>query len=166
MGEKVKTCIGCGFCCMQAPCSGSVRLYGDSYPCPALTWSELDQRHYCKLCQIPGPLGECYRKEFYIGAGCCSGLNSWREEPLQNRVFIHQRQKELQSSIDPYFQVFLTCLGSPFTMTNDSLALLILQFQYRLIKHGISEDEIDRIIAQVTNYIYNNKNNTFRDFTG
>jgi hypothetical protein len=36
-------------------------------------------RHWCSLCELPGADGEYYRKALYVGAGCCSPMNSDRK---------------------------------------------------------------------------------------
>jgi hypothetical protein len=36
--------------------------------------------------EMAGDLGEGYRKKLHAGAGCTSNLNSWRREPLKNRI--------------------------------------------------------------------------------
>lgn len=164
---KIQKCIGCGYCCMEAPCSAAVRLYGNSYPCPALTWSELEQRHYCNLCQLPRAVGEAFREELCINAGCCSNLNSWRREPLQNRTLIKKvTSLSIQSDIDKYFQIFLSCCGTPFLLTEDTLFLLLNHFKYKLNQQGMPSDKIQNLMDQIIYYIYENKDNQFRSFTG
>jgi len=70
------TCRGCGFCCLQATCSLGVNLFGSTYPCPALSWN--GKMHRCKLA------GD-FADRLYIGSGCCSPLNSWREDIIERR---------------------------------------------------------------------------------
>ena len=96
----VRECVGCGFCCRKAPCCVSLRVHGPVTACPSLVYR--DERYFCGLCELPGALGERYREELYVGAGCCCGLNTDRQsiprptEPLpkrimdrQMRVFLH-----------------------------------------------------------------------------
>jgi len=51
-------------------------------------WDEDKKRHLCQL--VLGAATEEGRTYFKhalaIGAGCCSPLNSWRREPLQDRT--------------------------------------------------------------------------------
>lgn len=80
MDEKIKyhSCVGCGYCCRKAPCSVAMRIFGNSIKeCPALMWD--GSKYFCELCKKDGYLGEKYRKELYIGEGCCSPLNSDRD---------------------------------------------------------------------------------------
>ena len=41
-------CVGCGYCCMKAPCAASSRLYPGVTHCPQLVWSgaEKNRRRY------------------------------------------------------------------------------------------------------------------------
>ena len=73
-------CIGCGYCCTKAPCMVALMHYNyDIDACPALEWD--GKRHWCQLArEVPGAA-----EKLSVGAGCCSGLNSWRREPLQDR---------------------------------------------------------------------------------
>jgi len=71
-------CNGCGYCCFTAVCVGGVMLLGKDAktPCPLLVWLEADGRHYCKAaCE-----SKVFAERIYVGAGCCSSLNSWRKE--------------------------------------------------------------------------------------
>lgn len=69
--EFFPTCVGCGYCCLQATCSLGVEVYGTTYPCPALLWK--GKQYRCKLANE-------YEDILYIGSGCCSPLNSWRKD--------------------------------------------------------------------------------------
>jgi hypothetical protein len=66
-----KPCVGCGFCCRQAPCALSVRIYGGGPKCPALVWD--GKRYWCKIISHP-IVGPKHREELAIGAGCCSPM--------------------------------------------------------------------------------------------
>ena len=82
-------CIGSGYCCWKAPCWLGLRVHGQiSGPCPSLTWSPEDGRHYCgEVLKATEPADrERLKAELYVGEGCCSSLNSWRREPLQDRT--------------------------------------------------------------------------------
>ena len=81
------TCIGCGYCCLKAKCIAGARLYGVSdNTCEALVFDEKDQRHKCKLVMFGNSLSDHYKNELHIGEGCCSSMNTWRKEPIQNRI--------------------------------------------------------------------------------
>jgi hypothetical protein len=69
---RVHECVGCGYCCLKAPCALSVRIHGYMQEkCPALIWS--GTRYLCRY-------ADHFKTELAIGAGCCSALNSWRQE--------------------------------------------------------------------------------------
>lgn len=80
LGLITSPCIGCGYCCSKAPCVIAFLHYDyDIDHCPALEWD--GERHWCQLArEVPGAAGK-----LSVGAGCSSGLNSWRLEPLQDR---------------------------------------------------------------------------------
>ena len=70
---KIRDCVGCGFCCYKSP-----HYPGTNGICMNLEWDDKQD----------GIHGLTYRRMLYIGEGCCSGLNSWRREPLQNRTVV------------------------------------------------------------------------------
>lgn len=73
---KIRKCIGCGFCCRQAPCTLALAWFGsDIDKCPALVWD--GARWRCKLA-LDGVEGA--KENLFIGAGCCSGLNTYQRE--------------------------------------------------------------------------------------
>lgn len=74
-GIWVRPCVGCGYCCIQTNCGA---YPGSISECPALIWDQDKQRHFCKLCLLPGKEGEDYKRNLSIGKGCCSNLNTWR----------------------------------------------------------------------------------------
>jgi len=67
------SCVGCGYCCLQATCMVGMSFYGykNAYPCPGLTWNV--NRYICKLADL-------FKDELYIGSGCCSPKNEWRKK--------------------------------------------------------------------------------------
>ncbi len=67
------SCVGCGYCCLQATCMAGLSFYGskNAYPCPGLKWNA--DRYACKLADF-------FPDELYIGSGCCSPMNDWRKE--------------------------------------------------------------------------------------
>ena len=79
--DKRNECIGCGFCCWKTPCARGAMVYGTSAPCGGLVWD--GTRHWCQLA-IDNL--EMMTEMIHIGAGCCSSMNSWRHEPLQDRT--------------------------------------------------------------------------------
>jgi hypothetical protein len=90
-----KTCVGCGACCRKAACAVAVRVHGPVDSCPSLIYR--NKRYHCALCELPGALGERYREELSVGAGCCMSMfNSDREnipppaEPMPEKVMERQ----------------------------------------------------------------------------
>jgi len=85
---KPKPCIGSGYCCWKAPCHEAQRAHDGaltSGPCPELRWN--GERHLCGLIlDADAETAERLKRSLSVGAGCCSGLNSWRREPLKDRT--------------------------------------------------------------------------------
>jgi len=83
-------CLGCGYCCMQAPCIRSQMYYAGAYqPCPGLKWDENADRHWCALVLKSDESGLKFmptiRVDLGIESGCCSGLNNWRYDIKDRR---------------------------------------------------------------------------------
>ena len=76
----VKCCVGCGYCCLEAACPLSYHFYykevNGGKICPGLYFK--DYRYWCRLAML-FPVG------LSIGAGCCSPLNSWRQDIRERR---------------------------------------------------------------------------------
>lgn len=136
-GVLAKECVGCGFCCIQTPCDVARRVHGPVKKCPSLYWDTTENKHRCKLMKLDGDLGARYREELYAGAGCCSGLNSWRNNVI-NRIEPEQKN---EIPFDKYFQHFIAALGKQW-ITGDTIMLTIYQYKSSLIeKLGISEED-------------------------
>ena len=72
MATEFPQCVGCGYCCLKAPCAISVDVYkGKREPCPALYWN--GSMYRCGLAKL-------WTDELAIGAGCSSSLNTWRQD--------------------------------------------------------------------------------------
>ena len=75
-------CVGCGYCCIQKPCSFCCSMYpeivaaGDM--CPLLVWN--GKRYECTLVTMPGKEGRYYRDMLWVGKGCRQYLNPWRQD--------------------------------------------------------------------------------------
>lgn len=74
-----RPCVGCGYCCLKAKCTYGQVHGGDVHPCQFLIWSEPGQRYVCELVIKAGP-GSSQAEGLAIGAGCCSGMNTWRQD--------------------------------------------------------------------------------------
>ena len=80
-GRLAPKCIGCGYCCSKAPCALGVRRYGAQAPCGALV--KRNGRHWCRaVLESTGKERQWLIENLYIGAGCCSPLNSRRLSQL------------------------------------------------------------------------------------
>jgi len=157
---NVDECNGCGFCCYKAKCVAAARLYPAAEICPALKWTEEKKRYVCDLMQLPGNLGEIYRKELYAGEGCCMNLNTWR------KVVQKRREIELEHKtviIPKIFQMFLASLGREW-ISQDALYLAIMGFQQNLIKDGYIEEEAKEIGILVAHYLKGNRPSIIKDF--
>ena len=75
-------CIGSGYCCKKALCWIGLRVNGSiSGPCPSLVFD--GERHWCgEVQKAEGSQKEALIEDLSIGAGCCSSLNSDRQEML------------------------------------------------------------------------------------
>jgi hypothetical protein len=158
---KFYKCVGCGFCCIQAKCAAGQRLYPSADVCPALTWSDSDNRYFCDLMTIPGKIGFEYRQELYEGAGCCSNLNSWRND-VKNRSKI---KKEEICSLDPIFQKFLHQLGREF-MSSDCFYLALYGLQGELISEGNDIEETKNLMKLIQHNFKNSRSKFNEEFMG
>lgn len=152
-------CIGCGYCCWKSPCYVAVRLHGPVSKCPSLVWN--GKRHICKLMEIPGTLGENYRKELHTGAGCSSNLNSWRREPLQDRT----GSKEDEPVVSRTMQIFLACLGRQW-ISGDVIYFALRDFERRMIDHGMDEERAANMIKLMSHYFKQNRESHVEKFMG
>ena len=160
MKNHVKLCIGCGYCCIKAPCHVAQRLYPGAKYCPQLEWQ--NNRYICKLMQIPGKLGENYREELHAGAGCCSPLNLWRSD-------VQKRESQLQRTcINPLpetMQIFIKCLSNEF-ISNDKIKLILISMNHQMKKSGYSQDEIELISKNILYTFHENRHSFMKDFMG
>ena len=159
---KVSKCVGCGYCCMKTPCDAARRLYKGATECPQLEWSEKNDRYICGLMVLPGLLGQGYRQELHCGAGCCSNLNSWRQN-VRKRSRVTTEYSYLQ--IPAMFQAFLKAYGAEPFVSGDATELLLASFKSNLeTLEYYSEKEVDYIIGNVLHYITSNKSSMFKGF--
>ena len=161
---KTKECVGCGFCCIEAPCTAAVRIYGPVRKCPSLSWDSKSNRYFCQLMLCPGSIGERYRKELYAGAGCSSGLNSWRLD-VKERLPKKGIDWNYRNPVSDEFQLFLSSLGRQF-LTGDMIALTLADFNEELLKIGYNESQALSMCKLVGHYIENNRRNFMKEFMG
>jgi len=159
MTLAVSECIGCGFCCTKTLCDVARRVYSTIYtPCPALVWT--GERHVCKLMTLPSRLGETYRQELYAGEGCCSGLNSWRREPLIDRTSVSNAPVSTHSNpIPEMLQIFISSLAKEF-MSSDKITLILRRFATDMSSRGYSEEAVEVIVTRCVE-LFNNQRSSF-----
>ena len=77
-----RQCVGCGYCCKKAMCavgqgvSVNHSLTVMDQECQFLVWHKEDDKYRCILA-MDSPK---YAKMILAGAGCCSPLNTWRQD--------------------------------------------------------------------------------------
>ncbi len=152
-------CIGCGYCCIKTKCGAGIRLYGETTPCPALKWNR--ERHVCDLMQLTGSLGDSYKKQLHAGAGCCSNLNSWRREPLINRI----PPRAPDNPIPPIMQKFIRAVSMEF-MSPDKMTLILMAFGRMLEKDGMPTEQIEIALKNCMRYFNENRSKFMTDFMG
>jgi len=70
MEKEYAECVGCGYCCLKALCCHGEIDKGEDY-CNHLYWNGTKYR-----CSIAAD----QYVSLSIGEGCCSSLNSWRQD--------------------------------------------------------------------------------------
>ena len=81
-GIPIRDCVGCGFCCRKGPCGLALQYnLWTNKKCSALVFK--DGWYQCELLLVAtGEVLESWKREPYIGEGCCCGLNSDRKKYL------------------------------------------------------------------------------------
>lgn len=159
---RYASCIGCGWCCVKAQCSTSLRLHNVLPECPELYWN--GERHLCKLAMLPEPIVRDYRQELHIGAGCCANMNSWRREPLKDRRKISKNEQMYYSSIHPDLQILLSVLGKEM-ISKDVLYLAINAWGNRL-QEKYGKDKAKLMVNDAWKYITQNRSSMTEGFMG
>jgi hypothetical protein len=113
---------------------------------------------------LPGAIGEDFKRELDAGAGCCSSLNTWRKEPLQDRRSSVKKDPNV-TVLDPIFQVFLHCLGREW-ISGDALSLTVLALIGELIARGKSKSEAKAIGQSVIHYLKGERDSQVTSFIG
>lgn len=156
---KVKSCVGCGFCCIKAKCQAALRIYGSGVEtCPALIWD--NDRYHCHLMRLDGDLGLFYRKELYAGEGCCCDLNTWRND-VKNRT--ESEYKPFQ--LDSIFQMFLKSMGREM-ISGDTVWLIINGLKCDLDKRDYEKNLINQIEKAIYYNLKNQRNTMCDSFMG
>ncbi|MCK5617657.1 hypothetical protein KAR91_88145 [Candidatus Pacearchaeota archaeon] len=143
--EKLKTtpCVGCGYCCVKTICAVGYRVgyfMGEGRVCKGLIWDEHENRHFCRLGQMPGTMGKMYREEMFMGAGCSSALfNNWRTE-LKDRTKMIIDDGQIKNPLSSEFQIFIKALGNEPFLSGDVITMVLISFKNELLKTGRYDD--------------------------
>lgn len=162
-------CIGCGYCCSKVICPDGVSYHKitdtSMYSvCPSLIWDESKQRHMCKLIQMPdGALKERYKVSLAIGAGCCSGMNDWRRQPLRNRTEFNHT--DYSNCIPPLMQKFIRSLSRQF-ISSDTIQLTMHSLKHQLKNDGVPPGDIAKIENDIYRVFTENRSEFIRNFSG
>ena len=161
-GIMVSPCVGCGHCCITAPCWVAQRLYGAGVKeCPGLLWDPKQKRYVCFQC-IQDVVGKDYREELYIGKGCCSNLNDWRRDVKPRR---EKDSPKIAVTLDPLFQKFLHCMGKEW-ISGDKVSLIIHSLKSQLKREERPVDEIEAISKLIVHYLKGQRRSYIDDFMG
>ena len=79
----ITECVGCGYCCETAACVLGVTFGSRGDPCDFLIFR--DGRYWCRLVLE----GVVSADQIYVGAGCCSSLNSKRSDFIKEQKNEH-----------------------------------------------------------------------------
>lgn len=157
----MKNCVGCGYCCIKAPCEACRRIYPGATECPALYWNEEKKMYRCKLMELPGDVGRGFREEIYANTGCSSTLgNEWR-----NDVRPRFKQTTFVNPLPRIFQIFINCLGKNF-VSPDAIFLATLDMKTTLVKDGYDKQEVEAICTSIINGFKNNRSKQQEEFMG
>lgn len=155
-------CVGCGYCCITAPCFAAQRLHGGGLTtCPHLLWNRT--RYVCSLMLGTGIIADRYREELACGAGCCSSLNSWRQDVQPRRG-----EDTPQGEVNPVpmeLQLFARCLGMTF-VSGDTAFLACRALSRELIFRGWSIERAEALAQRVFEHFQGNRNVSTTDFMG
>lgn len=164
-GVRVKDCVGCGFCCIKARCTVSLRIWPltKGNECPGLFWT--GERYICKLAAMDGPKGVDFRVELHVGAGCCASLNTWRNEIIPRRDRDIEQPQTIKYTLDKAFVAFLHALSRGF-MSSDSFFLACFGMAHVLEQQGMRREEIEAITKEIAYHFSENRPQFQADFMG
>jgi len=168
LGYTPAPCVGCGFCCMKAPCAVAVRIHGSITSCPELVW--VNDKYRCRLVTLPGQIGDRYRKEIGVGTGSCCSMNSWRKDVKQrDRSEANPADPRAITAppvvIPPLMQTFLTALGREW-IGGDAKWLTCHHWKCLLIKEGMEEEKAEALFNLALHYLNSNQASYLKDFLG
>jgi hypothetical protein len=113
--------------------------------------------------KIGGLVGEGYRKELYAGEGCCSSLNSWRQDVKPRNTFDARSNYHV---LDTEFQVFIKCLASQF-ISSDVIFLALGHMKTVLMEQkNYSDEESNITIGLIAHHMKSNRSSFTEDFMG
>jgi len=130
-------CIGCGYCCRQAPCALAQRIYGGVLEkCPELVYR--DGRWWCRAVEnARGPLKRDYEEGVAIGGGCSSSLFNQDRKRIPTPEEVAKREREARGEVEPLdyhrmFQHVCRMLGDGFMVSGDALSLIAIHLDRTL----------------------------------
>ena len=140
-GVPVKQCVGCGFCCRQAPCAMALRIYGRTLTkCPELVYH--DSRWRCRAVEhAQGPLYDRYVDDVASGGGCSSTMFIEDRRYIPTPEEIAKREELAGISDEPLdykraFEVLVRQMVQPFRMSGDALWLTMDGLEYKMGKRA------------------------------
>lgn len=154
-------CVGCGYCCMKAPCGVAVRLHGTGLSrCPHLKWK--GSRYVCLLMVGDSEVAREYRRELFAGIGCCSGMNSWRKDVKPRRG---EEKISFNNPLSKEMQLFLRCLGMQF-VSGDTIYLACTVMKQKLVGEGWEESRANHYTWSIWQAFIGNQSKSSKEFMG
>lgn len=158
-------CVGCGYCCIKVPCFVAQRLHGGGLTkCPHLEWT--GERYTCQIMKGDSAIARRYREELAAGAGCCSGLNSWRKDVKPRRkeddvaaIFLKKNPLPME------LQLFARCLGTQF-VSGDTIYLACCAMKRELIIRGWKESDAVEYVERILACFKGNRSSNTEQFMG
>jgi len=113
--------------------------------------------------KIAGLVGEGYREELAAGEGCCSSLNSWRQDIKPRMTFDARSNYHI---LDTEFQVFIKCLASQF-ISSDVIFLALGHMKAVLMEQkNYSDEESNITIGLIAHHMKSNRSSFTEEFMG
>lgn len=143
LGQEVKQCVGCGYCCKKVPCSSSVRAFGsvstkqwETHGCPALVWKK--GRYWCKLVldAKDADTAEEIKSDLAIGGGCCSSL--FNQVRRDQEIAYDKWQKEHKAMRTPH-RVF------KYPVKHKKTSMIRMPAGSKILSVGIQPRDLDPI---------------------
>lgn len=155
-------CVGCGYCCIEVPCGVALRIHGGGLKeCPELFWDKEVKMYRCSIMTGDSQIARHYRKELSAGAGCCSSLNTWRQD-----VKKRHKQDKNTALIPTVMQYFLRSLGKQFGLSGDLISLTVYDFMESLVDAGYDKVDAHVIAKETYRHLKNNRSKMTEEMMG